>query len=292
MRRVEAANRSLTVAAPSLVSGFSATKMKTPLRFTCLAVLSAVFLFAHDFWIEPSSYQVPVGGKVTIRFRVGEHFRGDPLPLDPQRVVVFSHLGPKTETPVKGVPGLDPAGVATLDEPGLHLIAYRGTSTSITLDPQEFEAYLRQEGLERIIEERSRRNESNAPGRELFARCVKSLLRTPGSGEETGFDRVLGFPAELVPDTNPYHLEVGDELSLRVRSKGRPLAGALVTAYPHAEPSEPVQQRSDANGRVTLRLDRAGPWLIKSVHMERLEESEQAHWQSWWASLTFELPRD
>ena len=266
--------------------------MKTPLRFTSLAVLSAVFLFAHDFWIEPSSYQVPVGGRVTIRFRVGEHFRGDPLPLDPQRVVVFSRFGPKTETPVKGVRGLDPAGVATLDEPGLHLIAYRSTSSSITLDPQEFEAYLREEGLERIIEERSRRNEREAHGRELFARCVKSLLRAAGSKEDTGFDRVLGFPVELVPDANPYRLEAGDDLSVRVLSKGQPLVGALVTAYPHAEPSRPIRQRSDANGRVTLRLGRAGAWLIKSVHMERIEESEQADWQSWWASLTFELPRD
>ena len=147
----------------------------------------------------------------------------------------------------------------------MHLIAYRSTSSSVTLDPEEFEAYLREEGLERIIEERSRRNEREARGRELFARCVKSLLRTPGSGEETGFDRVLGFPAELVPDTNPYRLEAGDDLSVRVLSKGQPLVGALVTAYPHAEPSETVQQRSDANGRVKLRLGRAGPWLVKSV---------------------------
>ena len=95
-----------------------------------------------------------------------------------------------------------------------------------------------------------------------------------------------------MPDANPYRLKAGDDLSLRVLSKGRPLAGALVTAYPHAEPSRPVRQRSDNEGRVTLRLDRAGAWLIKSVHMERIDESEQADWQSWWASLTFELPRD
>ena len=265
---------------------------RTLRRLTCLLTFSALPVLAHDFWIEPSSYQVPAGAKVTIRFRVGEHFRGDPLPLDPKRVVVFSHFGPKTETPVKGVPGLDPAGVATLDEPGLHLIAYRGTSSSVTLDPQEFEAYLRAEGLERIIEERNRRNERGARGRELFARCVKSLLRTAGSNDDTGFDRVLGFPVELVPDANPYRLEAGDELSVRVLSKGQPLVGALVTAYSYAKPAEPVQQRSDANGRVTLWLGRAGPWLIKTVHMERANGSEQADWQSWWASLTFELPRN
>ena len=262
---------------------------RTLRRLTCLLTFSALPVLAHDFWIEPSSYQVPAGGKVTIRFRVGEHFRGDPLPLDPQRVVVFSHFGPKTEAPVKGVPGLDPAGVVTLDEPGLHLIAYRSTSSPVTLDPQEFEAYLRAEGLERIIEERSRRNERGARGRELYSRCVKSLLRAGSSGEEAGFDRVLGFPVELVAKLNPYGLKAGDELPVRVLRQGEPLAGALVTAYPHGEPSRPVRGRSDEDGRVELRLPRPGPWLIKTVHMERIEDGEKADWQSWWASLTLEL---
>ena len=260
------------------------------LRLTCFLVFSILPVHAHDFWIEPSSYQVPVGGKVTIRFRVGEHFRGDPVPRHSQRIVVFAHFSPKTTAPVKGVDGFDPAGVATLDEPGLHMIAYSSTSSSIALDPEEFETYVREEGLERIIEERNRRNERESPGRELFARCIKSLLRAGSPDDETGFDRVLGFPAELVPDANPYRLEAGDELSLRVLSKGRPLAGALVTAYPQAEPSQAVQQRSDKEGRVKLRLNQAGAWLVKSVHMERIDESEQADWQSWWASLTFELP--
>ena len=73
---------------------------RTLRRLACLLTLWALPVLAHDFWIEPSSYQVPADGKVTIRFRVGEHFRGEPLPLDPKQVVVFSRFGPKTERPV------------------------------------------------------------------------------------------------------------------------------------------------------------------------------------------------
>ena len=103
--------------------------MRRTLRHAVFLLLfSALPLFAHDFWIEPSSYQAAVGSKVTIRFRVGEHFRGDPLPRDPLRVVVFTQFGPSSEKPVPGVEGFDPAGFVTLDEPGLHLIAYQSTS--------------------------------------------------------------------------------------------------------------------------------------------------------------------
>ena len=263
--------------------------MKRTLRHAVFLLLfSALPLFAHDFWIEPSAYQAAVGSKVTIRFRVGEHFRGDPLPRDPRRVVVFKQFGPSSEKPVPGVGGFDPAGFVTLDEPGLHLIAYRSTSAFLELEAAEFEEYLRAEGLERVIEARSRRRESEAKGRELYSRCVKSLLRAGSSGGEGGFDRVLGFPVELVPGVNPYGLGTGDELPVRVLRAGKPLAGALVTAYSKREPSQPVQQRSGEDGRVTLRLGQPGPWLIKTVHMERIEYGGQADWRSWWASLTFE----
>ena len=260
---------------------------RSPRAAIFLLLFAVVPLFAHDFWIEPSSYQAAVGSKVTIRFRVGEHFRGDPLPRDPGRVVVFTQFGPRSEKPVPGVEGFDPAGFVTLDEPGLHLVAYRSTSAFLELEAAEFEEYLRAEGLERVIEERSRRRESEAKGRELYSRCVKSLLRAGSSAEEGGFDRVLGFPVELVPGVNPYELKAGDELPVRVLREGEPLAGALVTAYPHGDPSRSVRGRSDEDGRVKLRLGQPGPWLIKTVHMERMEDGEKADWQSWWASLTF-----
>ena len=267
-------------------------KMQRISRLMSFALLSGLSLFAHDFWIEPSSYQVAVGSQVTVRFLVGEEFRGDPLPLDPSRVIVFARFGLTSETPVRGVDGADPAGVVSLDDPGLHLIAYRSTSVFLELDAEKFESYLRSEGLEGVIDERSRRNERKAKGRELYSRCVKSLLRAGVSGEETGFDRVLKFPVELVPELNPYGLSVGDELPVRILRQGKPLAGVLVVAHPHGEPSQSVQQRSDERGRIRLPLAQAGPWLVTAVHMERIEQSEEADWESWWASLTFKLPRN
>ena len=258
-------------------------------RWALALVLSAPCLTAHDFWIEPSAYKAPVGTNVTIRFRVGEHFRGDPVARDPQRIIVFKQFIVKSETAVRGVPGADPAGVVRLGEPGLHLIAYHSTSSPIELEAGEFESYLRQEGLERIIDERTRRGERDAKGRELFARCVKSLLSAGESDQAAGFDRVLGFPVELVPDEDPYEFKLGEELPVRMLREGRPLTGMLVVGYPYGDPASAVRGRTGKDGRVRLKLEQAGPWLIKAVHMERIED-DRAQWQSWWASLTFELP--
>jgi hypothetical protein len=51
-----------------------------------------------------------------------------------------------------------------------------------------------------------------------------------------------------------------------------------------------VSARSDKDGRVRLRLPHAGMWMVKAVHMIPAPAGTQADWQSFWASLTFDLP--
>ncbi len=264
-------------------------KVLLSLRRLLLAFVVALSLPAHDFWIEPSVFRPTVGETVSLRFRVGEHFRGDAVPRDPNRIVSFEHYGPDASGPIPGMAGFGPAGLLQLKVPGLHLVGYQSTSSFVQLDAASFELYLREEGLERIIDERKRLGEGGKPGKEFFARCVKSLLKLGEAGPKGGFDRILGFPVELVPERAPYSLTGGSELSVRVLREGKPLRGTLVVAYADADPSQPLRARSDDQGRVDFVLNHAGPWLIKAVQMERIEEGE-ADWQSWWASLTFEAP--
>jgi uncharacterized GH25 family protein len=102
-------------------------------------------------------------------------------------------------------------------------------------------------------------------------------------------DRPLGFTLELVAERNPYMMAAGQELPIRLTYEGRPLPGALVVAM-NRDASSKVSTRSDKDGRVRLRLPRAGMWMIKAVHMIPAQPDAQADWQSFWASLTFELP--
>jgi uncharacterized GH25 family protein len=57
-----------------------------------------------------------------------------------------------------------------------------------------------------------------------------------------------------------------------------------------AEPAKKASARTDAKGRVTLKLPRGGFWLVKAVHMEEAPKTSGFEWESWWASLTFEMP--
>jgi len=193
------------------------------------------------------------------------------------------------ETPVIGRVADDPAGTVVISSPGVSVLGYRSSNSFVSLPPQKFEDYLREEGLERIVEERARRGESQLPSRELFSRCAKAIVSSDPKGG-SGFDRVLGFTLELVPEKNPYALRPGEELPVRLLFEGKALEGSLVAALPDAQPAERLAQRTDASGRVRLRLPRDGPWLVKAVHMIPAAAGSGADWQSLWASLTFEIP--
>ena len=254
-----------------------------------VTVLSAPIAWGHDFWIEPSAFTPAPGQRVAVRLRVGEHFRGDPVPRDPSRIERFAAVGPSGEARVAGVANSEPAGFMTFGSPGLHLLVYDSNHASVELGGEKFEEYLKMEGLEAVSTQRAKRGQTADPVKEVYSRCAKSLVAV-GGGAGPGFDRTLGLPLELVPEANPYTLQGGGELPVRLLYEGKPLAGALVMALQKDRPEPKLSVRSDAKGRVRLRLDRPGVWLVKAVHMVPAAKETGADWESFWASLTFEVP--
>src|SRR6266545_1886649 len=182
-----------------------------------LALLTAApALSAHDLWIEPSSFRPAPGQRVAVRLRVGQGFRGDPMPRMAEFLERFAAVGPGGEIALPGVEGTDPAGLlAGLPAPGTWIFVYDSNNhASIELEGPKFETHLAEEGLERISRLRAERGQTAAGAREIFSRCAKALIDAGSgpSGPEKGFDRVLGLPLELVPTASPAGVPAGGEL--------------------------------------------------------------------------------
>lgn len=251
-------------------------------------MLSGASLCAHDMWIEPSTFSPTRGEIVGVRFRVGQGFLGDPLPRDPALLNQFVVEDSDGRRPVVGRDGVDPAGFVRAATPGLLVVGYRSNPTAIEQTAEKFNQYLKEEGLDAVAAARARRGH-RGPVREIFSRYAKSLLQSGAPSPAQG-DHPLGFPLELVAERNPYTMDVGQDLPIRLMYESRPLAGALVVAINRAHPSDKLSARSEGDGRVRFRLPHAGAWLIKAVHMVEAPASTNAEWASLWASLTFELP--
>ena len=251
------------------------------------AFLAAGRLAAHDFWIQPSNFQPDVGAAIELRLFVGPHFEGEPFPRVPQLIQRFVLVSPSGgERDVAGRAGGDPAGVVRIESPGLQIVGYRSFDSPITIEPAKFDEYLKEEGLEKISERRKKAGDADKPAREVFSRCAKALIEAGGG--KAGKDRAIGLTLELVAEKDPYALAPGGELPVVLLLEGKPLAGALVQASLHGDPSVRAAARTDRRGRATLRLARTGFWLVKAVEMTPAPSGVDADWKSLWASLTFE----
>jgi uncharacterized GH25 family protein len=251
--------------------------------------LTAAPLAAHDMWIEPTTFVPDPRTIVGVRFRVGVDLLGDPLPRDPSLIDEFVVEDADGRRPVVGRAGSDPAGVAMALSPGLLVIGYHSHPSAVDLPAETFNQYVKEEGLDAIAALRQSRGQSAAGVHEIFSRCPTSLVLAGAPPAAQG-DRTLGFTLELVAERNPYRLAPGQELPVRLTYEGQPLAGVLVAAVDRTNPSDKLTARSDKDGRVRFRLPRSGMWLIKAVHMIPAPAAAHADWQSFWASLTFELP--
>ena len=260
-------------------------------RIITLAACWPLWLPAHDFWIEPTTLRGVPGEEIGIVLRVGEALSGETVPYINQWFSDYRVVTPSGPEPVDAILGDDPAGTFTPGEPGQYLIGYRSTRDFVEMDPKKFIEYLRAEGLEWVERRRVDEGEDEAPARELYSRCAKSLLEIGDGGLRDAWRLNLGYTLELLPERDPYRLAPGDTLPVRLEYLGEPLAGILVIAFRRDAPDGRIERRSDAAGRVELPLDGAGLWLIKAVHIIRTRPNHrQAEWESFWASLTFELP--
>jgi hypothetical protein len=262
-----------------------------------LALALVTPLQAHDFWIEPSKFQPAAGTSLTLDLKVGERFSGDSVARNPAKIArFFARDAHGAESAIEGLDGRTPAGVLALRTPGMVLVGYRSLPTRLELEPQKFERYLKEEGLETVIEQRRSAGQSERKGSEHFSRCAKALVHVLPSEPTAppalaGFDQRLGLELELVPENNPYALALGEKLRVRVEYFGQPLAGALVGCQRQGAPEDEVRLRTDAAGRVAFEIEPARAWLVRTVHMVPAPAASGVDWESLWGSLTFEVAR-
>ena len=278
-------------------------------RFTsmlCLA-LASVSAVAHEFWIAPATFSPRTGEKLDIGLFVGDGFPGEPVARNPQKLERFTSIRADdgAETPIAGVDGKTPAGIVNFGQPGRYLLVFRSKHSFTSLPADKFESYLKDEGLQHIIELRKQRNQSAAEGKEAYSRCSKSLIQvdafnakgdvgntpTDPAVKLPGADRTTGLKLEIVAETSPFETRAGVDFSFKVLFDGKPLPNVLVRAQRKSAADRNAAQtvRSDADGLVSLKLADAGVWLISAVHMLPAGSGVEADWESWWASLTFEL---
>ena len=262
------------------------------IRIAALSLLMIAYpAAAHDFWIQPTRFQVDPGTPIALTFQIGhgkfrdrwnnnkrilslnDFYRGVPRDLRPQL-----RNGGSFDLAMSGA------------APGLHVIALQSNYATSELPANRFNDYAREEGLVPIQAARKSGGKTNAPGRERYSRRAKALIQVGQSAtaSQAFATRPIGLKLEIVPDRNPYALGANRMLPVHVLYNGRRLPNATVKLTNLDSDERPVAIAvTDRAGRARFRVPTTGAWLINVIWSEAVRNDPKVEFDTTFSSLTF-----
>jgi uncharacterized GH25 family protein len=256
---------------------------------TSLLILCAIGVAAHEFWLQPDKFIYNKGETATIKFRVGENFEGDNWNSNRSKInflTFYTNGITKDVAPFISDNNGDSLRL-TLTSDGTAMIAYNGLNSFIELDAAKFNDYLKEDGLTEAIEYRKQHNETEDSSHEFYQRSVKTIIQVGKKYDDT-YKQKTNLPVDIIPQSHPYQLKDGKEVSFKILFQQKPLTNHLIKIW-HRVNNKTVysDKMSDEKGQITLPITTTGKWMVSTVKMVRLKNDPKAKWQSYWGSCTW-----
>jgi len=255
------------------------------LALSVLAVPAAVR--AHDTWLLPGQWAVPVGQSVVLDLTSAMDFPTPETAARPDRLVDRSMRVGGVVSALEVSPVAAGAKVlqlsATPAAAGVATLWITTRPRTLELKPDEVEHYLHEVGAGETIGAQWRRS-ADRTWRETYVKVAKTFVRVGEAPKDESWREAAGASLELVPADDPTALSPGQDLPLVLLWNGKPLADLAVGAVAGAG-GTPTLARTDAEGRVTFRLDRPGPWLFRAT-LIRPAAARRGEWESLFTTVT------
>lgn len=257
-----------------------------------LLLLLVASVFAHDLFLKTDSFFLKPNSKFTVQIMNGT-FQASEGAVSFARLNDVSVVSEGKRThPLEANFTKDETTSylnLTTGAAGTYVIGLSTKTREISLKAEEFNEYLKEDGLPDTLEERRKTGELGKDAVERYAKHVKAVLQV-GKKQTDDYKTVLGYPVELVPQQNPYKLKKGGTIEILCLKDGKPLAGQVVLAGREENGKLLIapELRSDQNGLVKVRLDGVGKWYIKFINMAKLDDPS-LNYESKWTTLTFEI---
>ena len=259
---------------------------------SCLLVLTGTLALAHDMFLKPAQFFLAENATLDLALLNGTFSKSENS-IERKRLLDISVLGPAgrfhVDTSQWKATGDTSFMSLKVGAAGTYVIGVSTRSNMIALKAEEFNAYLKDDGIPDVLAARTKDGELKTASRERYHKHVKAMVQV-GEARSEHFSTALGYPAEIIPINNPYSLKVGGTLRFKTVVDGKPMAAQYVL-YGGRTPSggriEMKNLRSGADGSAEIRLTTAGTWYIKFINMTKLANDPEANYESKWATLTF-----
>jgi hypothetical protein len=253
-----------------------------PLLFALLG--AAVFVAGHDTYLVARRAAATPGAVVTLDLTSGMRFPALDHAIKPERVErARGRLGGRTFD----LTGLRPAPKslrfdAPLGQTGVATLWVELKPRTLELTPKQVAEYLDEIGAPEDARRAWAEAKRPRRWRETYTKHAKTFVRVGEAAGDRSWAGPVGMALEVVPERDPTALSAGDELPVVVLKGGAPLAGFAVGLVHETGAHE--LSKTDAAGRVTFRLARAGRWLLRGTEL-RKPGTPDGEWESHFTTL-------
>lgn len=248
---------------------------------------------AHDMFLRPTRHFAPENAEVRIRVLNGTFIRSENA-IARSRLADLSVVSPTRRSQLDTAEFTVTGDTSTFHihtrGPGTYVVGVSTRPSVISLPGDDFNLYLKDDGIPDMLEARTKAGELQKPAVERYSKHVKTLVQV-GNTRSNHFSTIMGYPAEIVPLENPYDLQSGGSLRVRTLVDGKPAANQYVVYGGQTASNGTIEQkstRSGTDGVASIPLNQAGMWYVKFINMVPVKIDTLTH-ESKWASLTFQV---
>lgn len=251
-----------------------------------LAILCAPALYAHDTWLLPEKFEVAPKTKVTLALTSGMAFPA--LETGPKRARVQAaecRVAGQTFAIQDISEGPQSLRFATeVPQAGIAAFWVKFPPKDIELKPDQVHEYLEEIGASPALLKEWKEMKPQR-WRELYSKHQKTFVRVGDPpADDKSWSEPVGVALEIVPEQDPTSLRTGEQFAVRVLKDGKPFPDFPLNAVAGGE-TKGETRKTDADGRVTFPLGKAGPWLLRGTEV-RKSTREDADWESDFTTLT------
>jgi hypothetical protein len=248
---------------------------------------------AHDLFLKLDTYFLAPNTKATVQMLNGTFQSSDGI-VRRERMRHISLIAPDAGiSAARSISWRDMEKTTTMEiqtgRAGTYVVGISTNPREIDLKAADFNDYLKHDGIPNILAKRTKDGELGKDIRERYSKHVRAIFQV-GSARTEEYKTSLHYPVEIIPQSNPYSLTVGQTLPVRCTLDGKPLVNQFVIAGWESVDRRlhSLDTRTDAKGIARFKLMAAGKWYVKMIYMAASNEPG-INYESKWATLTFQI---
>jgi uncharacterized GH25 family protein len=251
--------------------------------------LSLSITFAHDTWLIPERFQIEPGTTVALDLTSGMEF--PKLDVGPKReriqAVMCRLAGDTLELKDFETAPNSLRIKGAFRNPGVAALWVKSPSKEIELKPNQVQEYLDEIDAPATVRQAWAETKQPKRWRESYSKHSKTFIRVGDAKSDNSWREPVGMFLEIVPEKDPTALRAGDDFPMRVLKDGKPLASFSLGIFAEGDTKGSIK-KTDAAGRVSFRVDKAGRWLLRGTDLHK-STNKDIDWGNDFTTVTFEV---